>query len=89
MPCTIASNNIPSPELREAVSEAVRAGIGERPGEWRVVIYQAPDYAGFAVTFDGPDSLRWSWTFREQEQAPAFIQERVAQAVVTQLAARK
>jgi hypothetical protein len=89
MSCTIVSNNIPSPDLRESVSEAVRAGIGERSGKWQVVVYQAPDYAGFAVSIDGPEGLRWSWTFREQEQAPEFIQQRVAQAVRAQLSPRR
>ena len=72
MPCTIVSNNIPSAELREAVSEAVRDGIGERPGEWNIVVYQAPDYLGFAVRIEGPKNLRWSWTFREEEQVSDF-----------------
>ena len=85
MPCTIISNNIPSAELREAVSEAVRDGIGERPGEWNIVVYQAPDYLGFAVRIEGPKSLRWSWTFREDEQSPKFIQEKVNQAIVAQV----
>jgi hypothetical protein len=85
MSCTIASNNISCPELRKSVSEAVRDGIGERSGEWNVVIYQAPDYLGFAVRIEGPKGLRWSWTFGEQEQAPEFIQQKVAQAMQAKL----
>src|SRR5579863_7232767 len=42
MSCTIASNNIPAPQLRESVNKAVREGIGERSGDWKVDIYQAP-----------------------------------------------
>jgi hypothetical protein len=85
MSCTIVSNNISAPELREAVSEAVRNGIGERAGGWNAVVYQAPDYPEFAIRIEGPKSLRWSWTFREQEQAPEFIQQKVAQAVIARL----
>jgi len=50
-----------------------------------VVVYQAPDYPEFAVKIDGPKFLRWSWTFREQEQAPDLIQQKVAEAVLAQL----
>jgi hypothetical protein len=85
MSCTIASNNISSPELRTAVSEAIRDGIGERPGDWNVVVYQASDCPELAVRIEGPKSLRWSWTFREQEQAPAFMQQKVAQAILAKL----
>jgi hypothetical protein len=85
MSCTIASNNIRSPELREAVSKAVRDGIGERLGEWNVVVYQAPDYPAFAVSIEGPKGLHWSWTFFEREQAPEFIQQRVAEGIAAQL----
>ena len=89
MSCTIASNNISSLELREAVSEAVRKGIGERPGEWTVAIYQAPDYPGFAVNINGPKRLRWSWTFRGQEQSPEFIQQRIEEAIVAKLSVQE
>ena len=85
MSCTIVSNNIPSPEVRKAVSQAISNGIGGRSGEWKVIVYQAPDYPEFAVKIDGPKGLRWSWTFRAQEQAPEFIQKRVAQAILAQL----
>jgi hypothetical protein len=74
MPCTIVSNNIPSPEAREAVDEAVLDGIDERLRERNAVVYQALDYLGFAVSIDGPKGQRWSWTFLEQEQSPEFIQ---------------
>ena len=84
MSCTVVSNNIPSAELREAVSRAVRDGIGERAGEWNVVVYQAPDCPELAVRIDGPNGLRWSWTYREQEQAPEFIKQRIAQAIEAQ-----
>ena len=85
MSCTIVSNNISSPELRKAVSEAVCDGIGERSGEWNVVVYQAPDCPELAVRIEGPKALRWSWTFREQEQAPEFIHQKVFQAIQAQL----
>jgi hypothetical protein len=84
MSCTIVSNNIPCSDLRDAANEAVRAGIGERVGEWNVVVYQSPNYPAFAVRIDGPKGLRWSWTFREDEQAPEFIQQRIAQAITAQ-----
>ena len=63
MSCTIVSNNISSEEKRKAVSDAVREGIGDRLGEWSVIVYQALDYPGIAVSIDGPNELRWSWTF--------------------------
>ena len=85
MSCTIASNNIPSPQLREAVSKAVCDAIGQRPGDWFVAVYQAPDYPGIAIRIDGPQGLRWSWTFVGLEQAPAFIQQRVAEGITAQL----
>jgi hypothetical protein len=83
--CTIASNNISCPELRKTVSDAIRDGIGDRFGEWNVVVYQAPDCPELAVRIEGPQGLRWSWTFREQEQAPELIQQKVAQAMLAKL----
>jgi hypothetical protein len=85
MSCTIVSNNISSPEVRKAVSEAVRDGIGERAGEWNVVVYQAPDCPELAVRIEGPNGLRWSWTFRGQEQTPEFMEQKVAQAILAKL----
>jgi hypothetical protein len=85
MSCTIASNNIPAPQLRESVNKAVREGIGERSGDWKVDIYQAPDYPAFAIRIEGPKGLRWSWTLHEHEQTPEFIRERVAQGIITKL----
>lgn len=85
MPCAIVSNNIQSQEIREAVNEAVRDGVGERAGEWKAVVYQAHDYPALAVRIEGPKGLRWSWTFREKEQVPAFIRDRIAQAILDQL----
>ncbi|HEX3377459.1 MAG TPA: hypothetical protein VHS29_11400 [Candidatus Acidoferrales bacterium] len=84
MACTIISNNIESPDQREAVSEAIRDGIGEKAGDWEAVVYQAVDYAGFAVRISGPENLRWNWTFFGEEQAPDFIRERVAQSIAAQ-----
>jgi hypothetical protein len=84
MSCTIASNNISSPQLREDVSKAVCDGIGDRPGQWSAVVYQAPDYSGLAVRITGPRGLRWNWTFFGQEQNPQFIQQRVANGVIAQ-----
>ena len=66
MPCAIVSNNIQSQEIREAVNEAVRDGVGERAGEWKAVVYQAHDYPALAVRIEGPKGLRWSWAFREK-----------------------
>ncbi len=82
MSCTIASNNVSSPQLREDVSKAVRDGIGDRPEEWSAVIYQAPDYSGLAIRITGPQGKRWNWTFYGDEQSPEFIQRRVANGIV-------
>ena len=49
------------------------------------MVYQAPDYLGFAVRIEGPKNLRWGWTFREQEQSPKSIQEKVNQAIMAQV----
>jgi hypothetical protein len=81
MSCTIVSNNIPFPDLRNAANEAVRAGIGERLGEWNVAVYQALDCPELAIRIEGPKGLRWNWTFREEEQAPEFMQQRIRQAI--------
>ena len=81
MACTIVSNNIPSPDLREAVSTAIHAGIGEREGDWEVVVYQAEDYPGLAVKIEGPREMRFGWTFFGKEQAPEFIRERTANGI--------
>lgn len=86
MSCTIVSNNISALEVREAVSKTVRDGIGQRLGEWNVVVYQPPDYPAFAIRIEGPKGLRWSWTFFEQEQGSAFIRQRVANGIIAQLA---
>jgi hypothetical protein len=86
--CAIVSNNISDSELRDALNNAVRNGIGERLGNWNVVIYQAPDFPELAVRIEGPKGLRWSWTFRKNEQAPDFIQSRIAMGLTDQLAVR-
>jgi hypothetical protein len=85
MSCTIVSNNIVTPQLRDSVSQAVREGSGDTSGDWKVVIYQAPDYPAFAIRIEGPNGLRWDWTLYEQEQAPEFIRQRVAQGILTKL----
>ncbi len=87
--CSIISNNIPSPELRDAVSKAVCDGIGERRGGWNVIVYQAPDYPAFAVRIEGPKGLRWSWTFFEQEQVPELIEQKVATGILGQMSLRR
>jgi hypothetical protein len=89
MSCTIVSNNISAPEVRDAVSKTVRDGIGQRLGEWKVVVYQPPDYPAFAIRIEGPKGLRWSWTFFEQEQDSAFIQQRVATGIIARLASQE
>jgi hypothetical protein len=83
--CTIQSNNIVSPALRELVGRAVCEAIGERPGEWKVTIYQAPDYPAFAIRVEGPNEWRWNWTVHDSEQKPEFIRQRVAQGIATKL----
>jgi len=85
MACTIVSNNIPVPETREAVSAAIRAGIGEREGDWTVVVYQAEDYPGLAVRIAGPREMRFGWTFFGKEQMPEFIRERTASSIAGRL----
>ena len=89
MSCRIISNNVSNPELRDALEKAACNGIGERLGNWSVVIYQAPDFPELAVRIEGPKGLRWSWTFRKNEQAPDFIQSRIAMGLTDQLAARE
>jgi hypothetical protein len=86
MPCTIVSNNIASPEVRTAVNDAISAGVGDQPGDWKATVYQAPDYPGLAVRIKGPKKLRCDWTFFGEEQSPSFIRERVAQSVAASLA---
>jgi hypothetical protein len=88
MSCSVISNNISSTELRDAVSKAVCDGIGERRGEWNVVVYQALDHLGIAVRIDGPKGLRWSWTFFEQEQATELIEQKVATGIKDQMSLR-
>jgi hypothetical protein len=86
MSCTIVSNNILSPEVRESVNKAIRNGIGERVGEWSVVVYQPLDLPALAIRIDGPKGLRWSWTFFEHEQVPEAIQQKVDTGIIAQLA---
>jgi len=82
MACTILSNNIPSPEAREAVNAAIREGVGARAGEWRVVVYQPQDFPALAVRIEGPEELRLNWTFLAGEQTTEFIRDRVAKGIV-------
>ncbi len=86
MSCTIVSNNILSPEVRESVNTAIRNGIGERVGEWNVVVYQALDFPALAIRIEGPKGLRWSWTFYEQEQVPETIQQKINTGIIAQQA---
>jgi hypothetical protein len=69
-----------------AVSKAVCEGIGGRSGDWKVEIYQPPDYPALAVRIQGPRGLHWDWTLRETEQTPEFIRERIAQSIKVKLA---
>jgi len=82
MPCIIVSNNIPSPEAREVVNGAVREGIGARAGDWKVIVYQPEDYPAIAVRIQGPDELRFNWTFLAGEQSTEFIRDRVAKGII-------
>jgi hypothetical protein len=86
MSCTIVSNNILSPEVRESVNTAIRNGIGDRVGEWNVVVYQALDFPALAIRIEGPKGLRWSWTFYEQEQVPETIQQKINTGIIAQQA---
>src|SRR5215467_4735644 len=85
MACIIVSNNIPSPEAREAVNTAIRWGIGERDGDWKVVVYQAENYPGLAVRIAGPRQMRFGWTFFGEEQMPEFIRKRTANSIAGRL----
>ena len=85
MTCTIASNNIADPQFRESVNRAITEGVGDRSGDWRVVVYKAPDCQDIAIRMLGPNGLRWDWTLRETEQTPEFVRERVAQGILTTL----
>lgn len=75
MPCTIVSNNMSAPDKRDAVNTALRAGIGAREGDWKIVVYQAEDYPGLAVRVEGPSQMRFGWTFFGEEQKPECIRE--------------
>jgi len=86
MACIIVSNNIPSPEAREAVNAAVREGIGARAGDWKVIVYQPEDYPAIAVRIQGPQALRFNWTFLAGEQTTDFIRDRVAKGILGLLA---
>jgi len=85
MAWTIVSNNILSPETREAVSTAIRAGIGERERDWEVVVYQAEEYAGLVVRIAGPTEMRFGRTFFGEDQKPEFIKERTANGISRRL----
>ena len=85
MACTIVSNNIASPQLRESISNAVIDGIGERSGNWKITVYQALDYPAFGIRINGPENLRWEWSVYENEQSPEIVRERVAQGIASKL----
>ena len=85
MACTIVSNNIASPQLRESISNAVIDGIGERSGNWNITVYQALDYPAFGIRINGPENLRWEWSVYENEQSPEIVRERVAQGLASKL----
>jgi hypothetical protein len=84
MPTQIFTNNISSPERREAIRNAVLQGIGERSDCWEASIYEPPDHQGYLIIIEGPDGCTWTRSFLgPDEQRPESIRQAVEQALTT------
>ena len=86
MSVTIFSNDIPIPEHRESIGEAVLDGIGQRPDneQWTVSIYAPQNSANYIVVIEGPNDFKWEKSFSgPDERSPELIREQVRQATHT------
>lgn len=76
MAITVIANSLALPFKRSAVEAAVRAGIGNRPGDWQVEILTNQERAGFQINILGSASEKWSRTFETiEETQPGHVQK--------------
>ncbi len=74
----VFSNDIPIPELRDKVSEAVKEAIGDRPGDWEVEIHSST----WSISVTGPNDFEWrDEFFGPDEHGPEFIKKTVESAL--------
>ena len=83
MAVRVFSNNLPKPEVRAAVQEAVLEAIGAPSGDWLVQIHENPDSPSWHVTIWGPNNFHWTREFFGiDEQNPldgfAFIKKTIS-----------
>jgi hypothetical protein len=79
MTITVIVNSIPRPDKRAAIEAAVRAGIGNRLGDWQVeILTRIPERAGFDINVLGPELKKWSRGFETpDEEHPEFVQKAI------------
>ena len=82
MAVSVFCNTIAMPGRRQAVERAVLQGIGQRPGNWVISIFEPQPSPEYIVSIEGPDGFAWKRAFfGPVEQTPEFIQTEVARAV--------
>ena len=89
MAVRVFSNNLPKPDVRAAVQEAVLGAIGAPSGDWLVEIHEAQDSPSWHVTIRGPNKFHWTREFFGMEQQNpvdgyAFIRRTIS-AVISRI----
>ena len=72
MPIEVISNTIGDPARRQVTEAAVRAGIGDRPGDYAVRISGADLYAPWTIQVAGPEGV-FDRDFSGQSKHLGFI----------------
>lgn len=72
----IFSNDLPLPDVRRNVQQAVIKGVGDRRGDWIASIFAYTDKDGWRIDIKGPHGFTWQRDFCgpvEQDDSGAFI----------------
>lgn len=71
---SIEQNDLPDPELRQRVADAIRDCIGERPTEnWKVWIQKLAGF--YEITVTGPIQTRQKFFFEAAATLPDLVRE--------------
>ena len=71
-------SSIQDPASRDLAERAIRAAIGDRPGEWWVSLVAPPRQPLWAVSIDGPNGYTRTWAFEETDQHYAAIRQTIS-----------
>jgi hypothetical protein len=83
MPAYLRVNSIFDPSTRRIIQQAVFDAVDALPGEWFVVIREAPDSPAWDIEIIGPNNFFWRRNFFgpiEQNEQGDFVRAAVRSA---------